>query len=77
MTKAGYTHVLIPESLHSVLRYKSKEQKISTGQYIERLVESGNTHVLKPVVLRTAGVQISSSALMFFIGEEYKSPLSK
>ncbi len=38
MTKKGYTHVLIPISLHSILRENAEEQKISIWRYIEGLI---------------------------------------
>ena len=40
MTRKGYTHVLIPISLHSVLKEKAKEQKIGIGRYIQSLIDS-------------------------------------
>ncbi len=40
MTKEGYTHVLIPKSLHSGLKEKSEEQKISISGFIQNLIEN-------------------------------------
>ena len=42
MTKLGYTHLLIPKSLHSVLKENAKEHKISIWRYIENLMQTGN-----------------------------------
>jgi hypothetical protein len=39
MTKAGYNHVLIPISLHCVLRDKAKGQNISIIRYIQSIIE--------------------------------------
>ena len=43
MTKPGYTHVLIPKSLHSVLKEKAKGQELSIGRYIQTLIENEAT----------------------------------
>ncbi len=40
MTREGYTHVLIPKSLHSILKQNSEELNISIGSYICSLVRS-------------------------------------
>ncbi|MFZ3168284.1 MAG: hypothetical protein WA130_11765 [Candidatus Methanoperedens sp.] len=40
MTKTGYTHVLIPKNLHSVLRENAKAQETSIWRYIEALIPS-------------------------------------
>ena len=40
MTKPGYTHVLIPKSLHSVLKDNAKEQELSIGKYIQWLIDN-------------------------------------
>ncbi len=58
MTKPGYTHVLIPESLHSVLRENAKEQKTSIWRYIAGLLK-GNPKRPKVIDSRSilAGVQ--------------------
>jgi hypothetical protein len=40
MTREGYTHVLIPKSLHSVLKENTKEQEISISKYIQGLIEN-------------------------------------
>ena len=43
MTKAGYTHVLIPKSFHSVLKEKADEKEISIWRYIENLIQTDNS----------------------------------
>ncbi len=39
MTKPGYTHVLIPKSLHSILKDKAEKAKTSIWEYIQMLEE--------------------------------------
>ncbi len=58
MTKEGYTHVLIPISLHSVLKENAKISKTSIWRYIEELLE-GNTKRPKVQDLRSccAGIR--------------------
>ena len=50
MTKEGYTHVLIPTSLHSVLKCKAKDHNIS----IWRVIEDGVLGVKPPAHNRAA-----------------------
>jgi hypothetical protein len=47
MTKEGYTHVLIPKSLHSILKEKSEEQKISINGYIQNLIENAAKRLIR------------------------------
>ncbi len=58
MTKKGYTHVLIPEFLHSVLRENAKDNKTSIWRYIEGLLD-GNPKRPKVIDSRSilAGVR--------------------
>ncbi len=47
MTKEGYTHVLIPKSLHSILKKKSEEQKINISGYIQNLIENEKKNLIR------------------------------
>ena len=43
MTKPGYTHVLIPKTLHSVLKENAECEKTSVWKYIQGLIQSKNS----------------------------------
>src|SRR5574341_142740 len=47
ITKTGYTHVLIPESLHSVLKEKAKGQNTSISRYIQSLIDRAESPAWK------------------------------
>jgi len=40
MTREGYTHVLIPNSFHSVLKVEAEKNKTSIWRYIDSLIQS-------------------------------------
>ena len=63
MTRAGYTHVLIPTSLHSVVKEKAFLHKISVERYIQYLMEYGiSAGLLTLCSARILGVQVPLSS---------------
>gem|GEM_PF-2740192 len=69
MTREGYTHVLIPNSFHSVLKAEAEKNKTSIWRFIDKIIQSNNNMVEeqpgKLVGLSPSGVRISLSASSF------------
>ncbi len=67
MTKAGYTHVLIPISLHSVLKERANSKKTSISKYLESLLYSAQAS-------RSDCCETTLESLWGFAPREFNSP---
>ena len=38
MTKEGYTHIIVPKELHSILKREAEERDMSISKYIENVL---------------------------------------
>jgi hypothetical protein len=48
MTKEGYTHIIVPTELHTILKYEAGKRGISISGYISQLMSINTATTPKP-----------------------------
>ena len=64
MTKPGYTHVLIPKSLHSQIKVEAEKNEISIWRYIDNLIHSDSLAVGRKTLWALVPSQNKKSVLI-------------